>query len=478
MKSESEDNLSIPTFFLALSGSKNSNEDESGPSSVYSAVSNSRNKFTVSDFEHEWLDKDMSKRHPRFHSTVSQHDDRYFEEVHHIKPDDEDYPKIKAELDRHASETIHFSVYRDDLRNRLEHMLTSPIEVQDKLWEVKISNGPLGSSGAISKAKADAILQRMKDDKGLSRGNTKGDEVQRKKYGAERLWSDAAQKGVLMESVLLFRSHHALADGASIMAALSDLSDEAEEIREDIHKALKKWKRKGKHGSLFRRLLRRLVRYFKMCLWLSLGTLRAFIYQTYLQITTLRNPFDAVREHAEKKGILVTGRSVSWCDAAPLEEAKQICNAIGKANGANITINDLFVSCISAAVVRQLNEHQQRMASMAPQKHKTVARNINVVVPVHLRGGIVLPGESVGNRIGAFVTRVPGEMDTTHVGDEVIQCPTKRLLAVNKSLSTSKRSPAPLVSHYFAKFCSDYLPQSWTKTLFKRANANGKSEFL
>jgi hypothetical protein len=280
-----------------------------------------------------------------------------------------------------------------------------------------------------------------------------------------------------MESVLLFRSHHALADGASIMAALSDLSDEAEEIREEIYKTLKKWKRRGKHGGLFRRLMRRLVRYFKMCIWLSLGTLRALVYQTYLQITTLRNPFDAVREHAEKKGILVSGRSVSWCDAAPLEQAKQICKAIGKANGANITINDLFVSCITAAVVRQLNEHQEHMAPIATQKRKCIARTINVVVPVHLRGGVVLPGEGVGNRIGAFVTRVPGEMDTAHVGDEAIQCPTKRLLEVNKSLSSSKSSPAPLVSHYFAKFCSDYLPQSWTKALFKRANANGKREF-
>jgi hypothetical protein len=398
MKSESADNPSIPTFFLALSGRKKNNQDENDPSSAYSYISGSQNKFTVSDFESAWLYKDMPNRHPRFHSTVSPHDDRYFEEVHHIKPDSKEYPKIKAELDRHASETMHFSVYRDDLRNRLEHMLTSPIEVSDKLWEVKISNGPLGSSGAISKAKTEAILQRMKTDKGLARRNTKGDEFQRRKYGDEKVWSAMTHKFTPMESVLLFRSHHALADGASIMAALSDLCDEAEEIRAEIGKVMKKWRQKGKGGSYFRRLLRRLILSLKMCIWFTLGTFRAFLFQSYLQVTTRRNPFDAVKDHAEKKGILTTGRSISWCDAAPLEEAKQICQAISKANGVNITVNDLFVSCITAAIARQLNEHEEFMAPMAAHKHPTVARHINVVVPVHLRGGVVLPGESVGNR--------------------------------------------------------------------------------
>ena len=214
MVSETGDNKSIPTFFLALSGSKKNNEDQTGPSSVYASISNSQNKFTVEDFETAWLDKDMPNRHPRFHSTVSSHDDRYFEEVHHIKPDDEDYPKIKAELDRHLSETMHFSVYRDDLRYRLEHMLTSPIEVQDKLWEVKISNGPLGSSGAISKAKTEAILQDIKSGNTMVQAKSIGDEFQRRKYGPGRVWSDTSRKVTPMESLLLFRSHHALADGA------------------------------------------------------------------------------------------------------------------------------------------------------------------------------------------------------------------------------------------------------------------------
>lgn len=66
------------------------------------------------------------------------------------------------------------------------------------------------------------------------------------------------------------------------------------------------------------------------------------------------------------------------------------------------------------------------MAPMAAHKHKPAPKHINVVIPVHLRGGVVLPGESVGNRIGAFVTRCPGEMNA-HVGEEAVQCPIECL---------------------------------------------------
>lgn len=330
----------------------------------------------------------------------------------------------------------------------------------------------LGSSGSISRAKVEGILkanqnsslakhQPIRNDKGVA---TKG-----------RLWREATEEvdNIPMESVLLFRSHHALADGASIMAALSDLCDEAEEIRANIEIQLKKWKQKGgSNKSFLRRLLSRLMRLLKMSLWFSFGTLGALVYQGYLQITTLHNPFDAVREDAERKGLALSGRSISWCDAAPLEEVKRIAQIIGKAKGATITINDLFVSCVTAAVTRQLIEHSEFMAPIDAHTREYVVPNINVVIPVHLRGGVVLPDEGVGNKIGAFVARCPGEMKHDAVGGGTAPCPTERLHQVHKSLLYSKRSPAPIVSHYIAKFCSDFLPDELTKSLFRRANAN------
>jgi len=476
LKSESETNLSIPTFFLALSGSKKPDSNDASANTTAVGTSQStKNTFTVNDFESTWMNRDMPSRHPRFHSTVSRHDDRFFEETHHVKAattenngndKDETNLQIKAELDRHASETMHFSVYREDLRNRIENMLTSPIEVAEKLWEVKISSGAIGSSGAISKVKSEAITTRQQvsnEIRALKRQPTKG-----------RLWKDAVGDTKPMESVLLFRSHHALADGASIMAALSDLCDEAEEIRSDIEAELKKWKRgkQGKKGVL-RRLISRFMRLIKFMMWITLGSARSALYQVWLQLTTRTNPFDAVKQDAEKKGLAMSGqRAISWCDACPLDEAKRMTQILSKASGSNITVNDLFVSCISAAVTRQLIEHEEFMAPVDAHSRKRVARNINVCIPVHLRGGVILPNESLGNRIGAFVTRVPGEMTHDARGGGTPSCPSDRLMKVHQSLKRSKQSPAPILSHYVAKFCSNYLPEQWTKNIFQRANCN------
>jgi len=469
LKSETEDNRSIPTFFLALSGekiTKSTDDNDSTTKTLQDYNNTNRKLFTVTDFEEQWLKQDMPLRHPRFHSTVCD-EQKYFNEIHHhVVDEDSDEStastKIKAELDQHASETLHYSVYREDLRNRIEHMLTSPLEVSNKLWEVKMSNGKLGSSGAICKAKVDAITKSQSS--GLKRKMTRGG-----------LWKDATHEveNIPMESLLLFRSHHALADGASIMAALSDMCDEAEEIRADIETKLKKWKRKGggrKKSSFLRRIWGRFMRLVKLCLWLSFGTLGALMYQGYLQLTTRSNPFDAVRKDADKKGLVQSGRSVSWCDGTPLDEVKKIADTIGRAKGITITVNDLFVSCVTAAVTRQLIEHEEFMAPMDAHKRKYVSPNINVVVPVHLRGGVIMPGESVGNKIGAFVTRVPGEMKHDAVGGAT--CPSERLEKVHNSLLYSKKSPAPIVSYYIAKFCSNCLPENWTKVMFQRANAN------
>lgn len=464
LKSESISNPSIPTFFLALSGSKKPDNDTSAKSQY------TRNIFTVNDFENAWMNKEMPDRHPRFHSAVSRHDDRFFEETHHVLSGNDGNDKelnlqIKAELDRHASETMHFSVYRDDLRNRIENMLTSPIEVEDKLWEVKISSGPIGSSGAISKVKSDAISTRQQisnEQNALKRQLTKG-----------RTWTDAFQDTEPMESVLLFRSHHALADGASIMAALSDLCDEAQDIRENIEAELNKWKRgKQSKKGVLRRLISRMMRLIKFLLWITLGSARSAFNQVWLQLTTRTNPFDAVKKDAEKKGLAMSGRAISWCDACPLDEAKRITQILSKTRGSNITVNDLFVSCISAAVTRQLIEHEEFMAPVDAHSRKCVTPSMNVCIPVHLRGGVILPNESLGNRIGAFVARVPGEMAHDARGGGTPSCPSDRLFKVHQSLKLSKQSPAPFLSYYLAKLCSDYLPEQWTKNIFQRANCN------
>eukprot|EP00560_Eucampia_antarctica_P001013 CAMPEP_0197837046 /NCGR_PEP_ID=MMETSP1437-20131217/30929_1 /TAXON_ID=49252 ORGANISM="Eucampia antarctica, Strain CCMP1452" /NCGR_SAMPLE_ID=MMETSP1437 /ASSEMBLY_ACC=CAM_ASM_001096 /LENGTH=53 /DNA_ID=CAMNT_0043443741 /DNA_START=67 /DNA_END=225 /DNA_ORIENTATION=- len=38
-----------------------------------------RDNFSVPEFESAWLQREMHKRHPRFHSRVARDDDRYYE---------------------------------------------------------------------------------------------------------------------------------------------------------------------------------------------------------------------------------------------------------------------------------------------------------------------------------------------------------------------------------------------------------------
>jgi hypothetical protein len=57
-------------------------------------------------------------------------------------------------------------------------------------------------------------------------------------------------------------------------------------------------------------------------------------------------------------------------------------------------------------------------------------------------------------------------------GGATSSCPSDRLFKVHQALKRSKQSPAAFLSHYLAKFCSDYLPEQWTMGIFQRANAN------
>jgi len=106
-------------------------------------------------------------------------------------------------------------------------------------------------------------------------------------------------------------------------------------------------------------------------------------------------------------------------------------------------------------------------ASELPQQ-----RAFHISIPVHLKGGVVLPGESVSNQIGAFVARLPGEMESTGDASERAQ---ERLLAVHKELYAIKQTPVPLISHFVAKTLSNvagtFLPQSWTPWMYERASA-------
>ena len=88
LKSETPQNLSIPTFFIALAGPQRSKE-ETGVTVQHSRAMDgheAREDFTVSELESMWLLRNMQFHHPRFHSKVCPKSDGYF--IRHITSTD------------------------------------------------------------------------------------------------------------------------------------------------------------------------------------------------------------------------------------------------------------------------------------------------------------------------------------------------------------------------------------------------------
>jgi hypothetical protein len=386
LESETSTNPSIPTFFVALAGNK---------------------PFTAQSFAQLWKDRGMQDLHPRFHHVVSPTHVGYFE------PNTE-------ELD--IQDALPPMIYRDDLKHRIQTCLTHPLNVNDALWQVQISSGTLGSSGAIPGNKAELLRQEFPYFK---------------------------------ESILLFRGHHALADGVSLTAAFGDLCDEAQELRDAVHHEVKR--RMGRNKTI----LQRLQLYLKRLLWFLRGSVQATLHHVYLLFFTTNNPFAELQDLLQTE-INQTGRTVSWCDAAPLNQVKQVAKHMGK----SVTINDVMVSCVTYAVAKQLEIHKTRLQATHPDNAlvKHVHNTINVVIPVHLGGGVLLPGQSVGNNIGAFCAQVPGEGP---IGAEV------RLQRVHESLHAVKNTPAPLLSYMLARATTSCVPiflKQWLFTSVARAH--------
>ena len=87
------------------------------------------------------------------------------------------------------------------LKERIESMLMAPMDVNRCLWDLQLSSGDLGSSGALVRT------------------------------GEKCLTYDVA---MTRESLLLFRVHHSLCDAVSLSVAMGDLADESKQLKEKI----------------------------------------------------------------------------------------------------------------------------------------------------------------------------------------------------------------------------------------------------
>jgi len=448
LKSQTSQNLSIPTFFIALASNLSSNDSIPVDLLPYKKPSD----FTLSELESIWAKKNMAHLHPRFHSKICTKDEGFFIQ------DASQIDRFRL-LQDYARETLHPFSYRVDLQKRIEYLLTQPMETSKHLWEVYISNGPLGSSGAISQKKV-AAYERKGADKAAQEYkdvNISMIDEQNKHYIKPR------------ETLLLFRAHHAIADGVSLVAALGDLVDEADKINLHLNDEI----RKRQELLRWQRPLQRICRFLINCVRFFIGALLAFFRHLYfMAIAWNHNPFlnathTSKFTNVDSSDVYQSTRSVSWCEIATVEEVKSIAKTVGP----NVTINDVFVSCVTRALAHQLSEHRERIALESHSKASQKEENyINIVIPVHLFGGIHIPGSEMGNRIGAFVARVPceGKRDVGMTEYSSI----KHLESVHASLQAVKNSPSAIISFLIAKVSTTCLPSSWVKFLFRQMSAN------
>ena len=211
-------------------------------------------------------------------------------------------------------------------------------------------------------------------------------------------------------------------------------------------------------------------------------------------------------------------RSLAWSSIAPVDEVKKVAqyysqhqqqhenNGGGNSNlkSSHITINDVFCSCVSAAIVKQVQYHRAvnpHLAASASSSSSSVLAlpSLNLIIPVHLQGGILLPGQSMGNKIGAMVARIPGERlfgtktntagstknpAVGHVTNPVVSA-HERLVQVHTVLHARKQTPIAVLSYLMAgvmgyvssssssSTSSSSSSTSWfTPWLFRKAHAN------
>ena len=283
-----------------------------------------------------------------------------------------------------------------------------------------------------------------------------------------------------------------MADGVSLGAFFGDLADEGEEFRQKLVEGIAKFKARRKKIPWWKKLL---IFLYYWCF----GTLKALLYQGYLFVsswTTGRNsPWEALRQAYNARNNLLPGqdilepRSLAWQEIAPVDEVKDVAEYYSKRTKSRITINDIFCSCVNAAIVKLLQ--YQRIVNPWLTKDLELPY-LNLVIPVHLHGGVLLPGKSMGNKIGAMVARMPCE-EGIEESDTPSDMAENRLKEVNRILTERKQTPAAVLSYMMASFMGYWssvgsgnrhrqnagdvgetapVASSWTSWLFENAHAN------
>ena len=244
--------------------------------------------------------------------------------------------------------------------------------------------------------------------------------------GGDAPWWEATRFPRREGTAILLRAHHCLADGVSLAALFSRLTDQADEIDAAVAaEVTKRRRRTGRQAAKWKRLLRKLARavgFLFRLVGAALATVRV--------LATAKAPLRGARlRFPDRAGT----RSVAWASRfATVSSLKRVAKALG---GEAATVNDVYAAVVAGA-----------LRAVLPGAPSEVA----CAVPVHLYGGALLPGVAVGNHIGAVVVSLPlpaadGADDAGHVA------------RVSASVGGSLRGGARAVFAYGAAYAAGAL---------------------
>jgi hypothetical protein len=473
--SETAQNPSVPVLVLAMTG----------------------HPYFAKDFRRLCQERNVSELHPRFGARLDA------TKMHFVfdgggggsdKSSNNDHKNrgvSTASNKDNVRDVVFPTIPTAELKDRVnDASLYEPLDLNSRLWETwTATGGALGQSGAISSTPTN---NNIETSQGAASSTTGGDETN-------------------VESLLLFRAHHCMADGVSLASLFIDLMDEGPELQAKIQEQIEIFKKKKRTTPWWKKLL------FVLYYWIW-GSMKALWYQAYLFAMSwydqfqhddpwmiLKAMYDERRLTTKNKEQhpTIPPRSLAWQTIAPVGEVKRVAKFYTNANRAQtgqksrVTINDVFCSCVSAAIVKQLEYHRAINPKLSSSSQRLSLPSMNLIIPVHLQGGILLPGQSMGNKIGAMVSRIPGEhipgsSKNIDSNDRAVSA-QERLIQVHSVLNARKQTPIAVLSFLMAGMMG-YLsssssssslgddaatgyavgssPSSWTPWIFRKAHAN------
>jgi WS/DGAT/MGAT family acyltransferase len=239
-------------------------------------------------------------------------------------------------------------------------------------------------------------------------------------------------------SAVIWRIHHAIADGIGLIKVVFSLTgDTVEESRREMHFIAEG--KSDKEDFILDRLKSKLDHYIHLGedlyneakhLIREPGVLRDALQESWETTRELaRMVTDRSRKDSIYKGHLGVTKMVAWSRSVSLPMIKKA----GKSHGA--TVNDVLLALMTGAIRKHLMKHDE-----SPDEH------FRVVCPVNIRQDGMI---RVDNQIGMISLKLPVYLADLH----------ERIKVINKRTTKLKHSMEPAAVYTILNIAGDYLPK-------------------